>query len=134
MSTLNTILGEVVVRLENWTPTRDPKKPFRYKEDPEDDRNFSFPEAMTISSPMGVSGLPFTCEFKLIFTYLRLNNKQVELKNIVDDFHELFTRLCYYPGSEWSINADIMVIGSEIKIDNMDRFNLEISMRVIYNA
>ena len=135
---LSDAMDKLVERIETYVPTNDPQIRFKHSTIGSKlnirSRSFRFPPDIGIE-PHGVTGLdPFTATVKVEVDYRDVTEQFALLQSVADDHAELFARISYTPGNEWSKanGYDFWITSSSIS-ESGDQILLTMEVKIIYN-
>lgn len=134
---LGTVLDLLVARIENYTPVVDPQIRFRRVDVPAAGayRVFTIDAPLRIEPNIDSRPNPFTTEVTVEVYYDRRTERYVQLKKIISDAEELFSKVTYSNADQWGQASDIIVRYRGLTVDEIERrYVIRLTIALTYNA
>ena len=134
---LGTVLDLLVARIENYTPAIDPHVRYRRVDSPSSGayRVFSIGAPISIEPNIDSRPNPYTTEVTIDVYYDRRLEQYDQLKRVISDAEELFSKVTYSNADQWGQANDIIVRYRGLSIDVIERrYVIRLTIALTYNV
>lgn len=130
-------LDAIASRIKTHTPTYRPNEVYRHitkaLPDTPMDRMFQVqPQKVAWGVVPGASLT--TLDVQVVVVYRERTEVWDLARKCADDCEDLYNRLCYSPGNEWSTDYDVEVTNAVVNEGEYGGATIELSLRVSYNV